>query len=203
MSNSYDGLLFDFDGVIADTEPLHWKSWVAALEPHGLHLKWEDYCRFCRGTAATEMRDRFRVLFPDIDRIADLDSRYQAAKLQNFARLPVDPPIPPETVRLLCGLRNVRVGLVTTAMRPIVEPALLAAGIRKVFHVFVFREDVVHPKPAPDAYLLAAERLSAGRVVVFEDTEPGAESARAAGLDVVMVPDCAALPALVRAYARS
>lgn len=194
---NYDGLLFDYDGVIADTEPLHWKSWCAALEPYGLSLSWEEYCRWCRGTAYTRMREPLERLNPAVSRVVDLESGYLEAKQRLFSRLADDPPIAAGTVRMLQNLRGLRAGLVTTAKRESVEPVLRAAGIYQIFQAQVYREDVEHPKPAPDAYLLGAQRLGARRILVFEDTLPGVEAARAAGLDVVFVEDCAQLDALV------
>ena len=202
---TYDGLLFDYDGVIADTEPLHWKSWCAALEPHGIRLTWADYCRYCRGIAYTSMRKPLENLNPAVARIADLEERYLEAKHAAFARLTDHPPIPAPTIAMLRELRGVRAGLVTTAQCRSVEPVLRAAGIHDCFQAFVYRDDVVHPKPAPDAYRLGAERLGASRILVFEDTNAGVESARAAGLDVVFVEECARLPDLVarELYSRS
>lgn len=195
---NYDGLLFDFDGVIADTEPLHWKSWRYGLSPHGIELTWDDYCRVCRGVAPTRMREVLEKLFPAVAAIQDLEDRYQEAKDRTFARLADNPPIPLQSICMLQELTGVRVGLVTTAMRATVEPVLHKVGIHSVFQAFVFREDVHKPKPAPDAYLLGAGRLGARHILVFEDTAAGMESARAAGLDVVLVDDCARLASIVR-----
>ncbi|MEO8662475.1 MAG: HAD family phosphatase [Bryobacteraceae bacterium] len=195
----YDGFLFDFDGVIADTEPIHWNSWRFALAPHGLDLSWDDYCRVCRGLAPSAMRPALRTVVPDVDRVPDLEDRYHQAKDEAFAHLADNPPITPETIAMLHGLRTViRAGLVTSAMRITVEPVLHKSGIHSVFDAFIYREDVTHPKPAPDAYRIGAERLGGKRILVFEDTPAGLESARAAGLDVVLVDDCARLPELVR-----
>lgn len=195
---NYDGLLFDFDGVIADTEPLHWKSWRYGLSPHGIELSWDDYCRVCRGVAPSRMREVLEKLFPAVAAFPDIEDRYHEAKDRAFARLADDPPIPAPSIRMLQELAGIRVGLVTTAMRATVEPVLHKVGIHAVFQAFVFREDVHRPKPAPDAYLLGAERLGARRILVFEDTAAGLESARAAGLDVVLVDDCARLASIVQ-----
>ncbi|MGA8510279.1 MAG: HAD hydrolase-like protein, partial [Candidatus Sulfotelmatobacter sp.] len=51
-------LVFDFDGVLADTESLHWKAWAILLASHGISLSWEDYCRFGRGVKDEQMIER-------------------------------------------------------------------------------------------------------------------------------------------------
>lgn len=131
----------------------------------------------------------------------NLIERYHKAKNEAFARLAEAHPITEETIHLLRDLQGrdgLRSGLVTTALGRIVWPVLQAAGLESVFDISVFGDDVPRPKPAPDAYLLAAQKLAARRVVVFEDTAPGMASARAAGLDVVQILDCRELGAVVR-----
>lgn len=194
----YDGLLFDFDGVVADTEPIHWKAWRSGLDPYGIDLSWEDYCRVCRGVAPSRMREALRVLFPAVVAVPELEQRYLEAEDAAFACLAEDPPIPRESVEMLRSLTGVSAGLVTSARRDTVEPVLRKVGIEAAFRTFVFREDVQRPKPAPDAYLLGAQRLGGSRILAFEDTVAGVESARAAGLDVVLVKDCLRLADLVR-----
>jgi beta-phosphoglucomutase len=194
----YDGLLFDFDGVLADTEPIHWRCWRQALEPGGFDLTWDDYCRLCRGVAARHMRAAMTRLWPEVAGYGHLEAGYHDAKEKAFAALADQDSIARETVELLHHLTGVRLGVVTTALQHVAEPVLRRAGILDVFHVHVYGRDVPNPKPAPDCYLLASRRLEARRVVVFEDTDAGLQSARAAGLDVVRVDHCADLPRLVR-----
>lgn len=194
----YDGLLFDFDGVLADTEPVHWGCWRQALEPAGLDLSWEDYCRVCRGVAARHMRAAMTALWPEVARFDKLEARYHDAKESAFAALADQDCIAAGTVAMLREVAGLRLGVVTTALQPIAEPVLRRAGILELFQVRVYGRDVRNPKPAPDCYLLASERLGARRAVVFEDTSAGMESARAAGLDVVFVEECGRLPELVR-----
>jgi HAD superfamily hydrolase (TIGR01509 family) len=198
----YDGLLFDFDGVLADTEPVHWRCWREALQPVGFVLSWEDYCRVCRGVAARHMRATMTALWPGVAEFGELEERYHVAKERAFAVLAEQDCIAAETVSVLRELAGLRLGVVTTALRPIAEPVLRRAGILDLFHVHVYGRDVKNPKPAPDCYLLASERLGARRAVVFEDTAAGMESAKAAGLDAVYVEDCGRLPELVRQAVR-
>jgi len=199
----WDGLLFDFDGVIADTEPLHWRCWSSALARYGFALDWLAYCAHCRGVAPSRMRRALAALTDVVDQIPDLEEQYAACKESSFALLKDHPPVCVETISLLQGLRGFRIGLVTTAARAVVEPVLAATGILEVFAVAVYGEDVQRHKPAPDAYTLARKRLGARRTLVFEDTEVGAASAKAAGLEVVLVKDCVKLADLVREAVRN
>lgn len=135
-------------------------------------------------------------------KIPDLEQQYTVSKERSFARMASNPPVYPETAALLQSLPEYKIGLVTSASRSIVEPVLEAAGILRVFQALVFGGDVARHKPAPDAYLLAGRRLGANRIVVFEDTDAGIESANAAGFDAVRVTDCRTLAALVRGTLR-
>src|SRR5271168_2810939 len=55
MHSQPESLIFDFDGVLADTEPLYWKAWRELLLPHGIELSWEEYCRIGRGVKDDQM----------------------------------------------------------------------------------------------------------------------------------------------------
>ena len=55
LGNMPQALVFDYDGVLADTEPLHWRSWAALFRPYGVELTWEEYCRIGRGVSDIQM----------------------------------------------------------------------------------------------------------------------------------------------------
>ena len=94
-------------------------------------------------------------------------------------------PIPQETIKLLTTLGAYRLGLVTSSERSKVEPILRASAIYEKFDAMVFGEDVTVHKPAPDPYLLVAQKLGVSTGIAFEDSRPGLESALAAGFKVV------------------
>ncbi len=188
-------LAFDYDGVIADTEGLHWKSWAELLSKYGLIYSWDDYCQFGRGV------DDRRICEVMAGRVSGL----KAAELleRNLARKDLvrtwsmeSNPISPETVKMLAALSAYPLGLVTSSCRREVEPILHAAGIHELFADRVFGEDVIATKPAPDPYLLIASKLGEAGIA-FEDSQAGMESARAAGFTVVMVEHPSNLPRLV------
>ncbi|MGP8271562.1 MAG: HAD family hydrolase [Terracidiphilus sp.] len=179
-------LVFDYDGVLADTEPLHWKSWAALFRPLDVELTWEEYGRIGRGVS-------------DIQMFASL--------VKNAPRLPVDElmllnlerrrmvlewslaesPIPRETIELLAALEAYRIGLVTSSDRADVEPVLRASGIYDKFDAIVFGNDVAAHKPAPDPYLLIAKKLGVSTGTAFEDSNSGMKSALAAGFNAVRI----------------
>ena len=194
----WEALIFDFDGVIADTEPYHWQSWVELLAPRGFDLNWDDYCRECRGVAESRMLQALERLTPAAREWTDLPQHYPERKRRVLERVTADPPIAPATVDMLHRLNGYRVGLVTSALEEHVAPVLRHTGIYGCFHALVYANEVRHHKPAPDPYLLAANKLGVTSGLAFEDSPFGIESARAAGLDVVRVDDPAQLADLVR-----
>jgi beta-phosphoglucomutase len=67
----YDGIFFDFDGVLADTEPVHWQCWSTILSRYGIDLSWEHYERECIGVSDRDMLDALRRL---AERPVDLET---------------------------------------------------------------------------------------------------------------------------------
>lgn len=174
-------MLFDFDGVLADTEPVHHRAWNQTLEPLGIQLDWADYQSNFVGVA-DEVALRQRLQLRDQD---GLVSRKQALFRQGLAEAE---PILPDTIALLQELRNVyKLAVVSSSYLSEVEPALIRAGIRPCFQFLITGEDVQNFKPSPEPYLLAAKRLGARRPLVIEDSEAGVASGLAAGFEVLRV----------------
>jgi HAD superfamily hydrolase (TIGR01509 family) len=97
-------------------------------------------------------------------------------------------PIPQATIKLLSTLGAYRIGLVTSSERLDVEPILRASAIYEQFDAMVFGEDVAANKPAPEPYLLIAQKLEVRTGIAFEDSQSGLESgALAAGFKVVKI----------------
>lgn len=101
-------------------------------------------------------------------------------------RVAADPPIRPETVRLLECLKNCcKLAVVSSSDRSEIEPPLKRANIYHWFQTLVCGTEVRHLKPAPDPYLRAAELLGARHPLVVEDSETGAAAGLAAGFEVL------------------
>jgi beta-phosphoglucomutase len=197
-NSKYDAILFDFDGVLADTEPVHWQCWVEIIEPFGIELPWEVYSRKCIGVSDRKM---IEALASEARTPVDPEliwQQYDEKKRRFRERIIPANPVSVAATDLVMALCDYKLGLVTSSGRSEVEPVLEAAGIRTCFHAAVFGGDVQRLKPAPDPYLKAAELLGASRPLVIEDSDAGCESGRAAGFDVLRVATADEMPVLVR-----
>lgn len=194
-----DALFFDFDGVLVDSEPVHYQCWREIVRPLSIDLTWDYYRRACIGVTDRAMLEALVRAAQAPVTLDQLWPHYPRKKALFRERMLRRVPIPDDVKALLAELyRHYRLALVTSSGRAEVEPLLEAAGVRGFFHTLVFGEDVARHKPAPDPYLLAARRLSVQRPLVFEDSAAGLESARAAGFQVIQVSKPGELASLVR-----
>ena len=181
MDLKYDALLFDFDGVLADTERVHHRAWNQTLEPLGIQLDWEAYQKNFVGVA-DEVALRERLKLDDRD---GLVARKQAL----FRRgLEESQPFLADTAQLLKDLFCIyRLAVVSSSYKSEVEPPLIRVGLRQYFQMLITGEDVQNFKPSPEPYLLAAERLGVTHPLVIEDSDAGVASGRAAGFEVLRI----------------
>jgi HAD superfamily hydrolase (TIGR01509 family) len=195
----FEAILFDFDGVLLDSEPVHCDCWREVLAPLGVTVTWEAYAAHCVGAADHDMMRVFaRLAQPPVD--PDLLWQYYPRKKQVFrARMAADPPFAPGLADFFAELAaGYKLGVVSSSARAEIEPLLEAAGIRQYLGTVVCGEDVERHKPAPDPYLLAGERLGIRRALVAEDSAAGLESARAAGFEGLRITDPARMMEKVR-----
>ena len=179
-------VLFDFDGVIADTENVHVAAWQRTF---GL-MGWQETDEACE--RAAEADDRVFAAEVFARRKVDGDVEGWVARKQELTlRLLADSPkVYPGAVALVRKLEGqVRLGVVTTTWLANVESVLRASGIFEAFELIVAKEDVRAAKPDPEGYRLALARLGlpGEEVAALEDSPGGIEAARAAGLRVVAV----------------
>ncbi len=195
----FEAILFDFDGVLADTEPVHHLCWAQALAPHGIDLDWETYRDHCVGRPDRELVALVAARAGFEDRIDRLWAEYPRKQELFRQRMLAGPPISAEVIELLNSLGAYRLAIVSSTSRAELEAALIRAGIRDRFAALVSAEDVERHKPAPDPYALAAERLNVRCALVVEDSQAGLASGRAAGFEVLLIPEARRLPELLRA----
>ncbi len=197
---SWDAVLFDFDGVLADTEPIHYSCWREILEPYGIQLRWDFYQKQCVGVSDRLMIHQLASERTPPIPFEEIWPEYLRKQTMFRAHLESDPPFLPQTLQMVKDLSAVyRLAVVSSSGRSEVEPPIERAGIRPCFQAFVCGKEVPNLKPAPDPYLRAAELLGVSRPLVIEDSDAGVASATAAGFDVLRVTNAANTAAEVRA----
>lgn len=183
----YDAIFFDLDGTLIDTERLAFGAGRAAFAAMG-HDDIDDLLHRLIGIDLPTAQNMIRGHLPQID-LADLDRHWGA----HFdAAMAAEVPLKSGAADLVADLATRHdLALVTSSGRTHAMDKLERSGLLPAFRTIITREDVTATKPAPDPYLLAATRLGASpaRCLVFEDSEPGAESAHRAGMRVVQVID--------------
>jgi HAD superfamily hydrolase (TIGR01509 family) len=186
IPGALNGVLFDLDGTLIDTMPLHYQAYRRTFLEMGLSLSPEGFYGNVGGTAM-ETIPRFLAGREAPWSIAEIHERKkrELAVLLEEADLVVLP-----TALLLPLLRGrVPMAVATSGARPGVEQMLGRLGWLETFQAVVTAEDVRNGKPAPEVYLEAARRIGvpASECLAFEDTDDGVASARAAGTTVVDV----------------
>ena len=177
--------IFDFDGIIADTEYLHYLAMNEILEPLGCGFSWEtyqtDYIGFDDRDAFREAHKTAGTLLLDeaLPRLVD----HKAIAFLRIIEEEDVPSIPGAVDTIRAAAEKGPVALCTGALLSDVEPLLAKFSIRECFDAIVTAEQVAHSKPDPESYRLAAERLGVPpeQCLAIEDTPTGLTSAREAG----------------------
>jgi beta-phosphoglucomutase len=186
-----DAVVFDFDGVLANTEPLHLRVYQMLSAEHGFSFTADEYYSRYLGfddVGVFEALSRDKGLRVDGDRMAALIER-KTVLFQSLVR--ESPVLFPGTAECLRAMRaTCPIAIASGALSHEIALILTSAGLDGLVPVVVAAGDTPRGKPAPDPYRLAMERLSAaaGRhlrpeaSVAIEDSRWGLESARDAGL---------------------
>ena len=185
-------LIFDFDGLIVDTEVPDFESWRELYEEHGCHLDFDAWA-VCIGLSTSAMSfnpldELERQLGREIDRDA-IRARRRKRYLELVAAQPLLPGVA-ERIAEAKGL-GLKLGVASSATRDWVTGHLTQRGLIDYFDCVRCVEDVQRAKPDPDVYLAALGAIGAepGRAIAFEDSPNGALAAKRAGLYCVAVPN--------------
>jgi HAD superfamily hydrolase (TIGR01509 family) len=182
---SIQAIIFDMDGVLIDSEPLHHAAMNAVLAP--LHHRVDDAeYRIYIGASAAYTWEQIAAAH----RLPDPPAAYMARYDEAVCAVVAEQGVPmPGLLPLLADLRAAGVPLAVASSSPArwVEVTLGCIGVRDYFAVVVSGEQVAHSKPAPDIFLRAASLLGVtpSGCLVIEDSARGLEAARAAGMFAV------------------
>jgi beta-phosphoglucomutase len=199
-STDIQAVLFDFDGVLVDSEPIHFAAWQDALRPLGVEIRAEDFLQRFIGL---EDKEAVRLVAEEQVPPRPLEELWPAfdAKQRIFAdRSQQMPLVPQQTRDVIHDLKRAgyKVAVVTSSSRAEVLPLLKKAGIGGALDGAVFADDVTRKKPHPEPYLKAKHLLQAERALVMEDSDAGQTAARAAGCEVIRVTDVEQVASQIR-----
>lgn len=190
-------VIFDFDGVLFDSEPIRFRAGVEALGEIGVTLAWEDFVGHWLGrTDEAGLRELLGTRY--VAEGAHVVERRNAIYEQ---RLDEVQPFADAGRFLRRVPQGIRLAIATGSRRAEVESILWRAVMTQSFHAIVTAEDYGTPKPAPDPFLAAARllQLSPASCLVIEDSPAGVSAAQAAGMPVVAVERGRGLPGLEQA----
>ena len=185
--NTPKGIIFDCDGTLADTMPLHWRAWQAITRRHKLHFPVDRFYEL----GGVPTRDILKMLSREqgvpIDHVA-----VALEKENEYLRLIAQV----EPVEVVVGIAREYYGTTPLAVasggtKKVITQVLEHLGILELFDVIVTSEDVTLQKPAPDIFLEAARQMGVApaHCRAYEDTDLGLQAIRAAGMEAVDVRD--------------
>lgn len=188
-AGEFAGYIFDLDGTLVDTMPLHYRAWNRAMQHAGLKEELDEDMFYSLGGVPSR---RVAKIFADhyglsVD-VEKVFHQKEALFLELRAEMKLIEAVVAFARRAVA--HGVPVSVASGGPRDIVRHTLELMHLHTLFPVVVTPEDVAHGKPAPDMFLLAAKkmRVPPARCLVFEDADPGIQAAVAADMQWVRVP---------------
>ena len=187
---SFDGVVFDADGTLFDTENLMYEVWVEVGEEMNFPYpgrEYLDYVGLNRAAVLSLMRERYGEGFDGAEFMVRCVARLsQRIEVEGV-------PLKPGVREILTFLkeRNIPIGLATSTHRVRTQRRLELCGLTDYFQAVTTGDEVAKGKPDPEIYLTTCEKLGLDptRALAVEDSRNGILSARAAGMSVAMIPD--------------
>ncbi len=188
-------LLFDLDGTLIQSDPLHFAVFAEMFAERGREITWEWYVAHVHGTHNLES---FPVLFPgeDAQRLSDeKEARFRDRLSMGQTPMPGAPALID-----LAGAQGWGVAVVTNAPRINAEHMLSAIGLRSRFETVIIGDECARGKPDPEPYVAAMRALGVApaAAIAFEDSASGLQSARASGAYTVGIRSSATAEELMR-----
>ncbi|QBG49254.1 HAD family phosphatase [Verrucomicrobia bacterium S94] len=185
-------VIFDFDGIIVDSEPMHFRAFNEVLNPLEIEISWKEYCEVYIGF---DDRDAFREAFKlKRKKVSSRDIKHlikqKAEVFQHYIHSGEVTPLP-GAVELIKSIPvRLPLALCSGALREDIDPIIKNLGIDGCFDQIITAEDTPKSKPDPAPYILTCKKLNIGdpsTAVAIEDTPAGIMSAKGAGLKVLAV----------------
>ena len=177
-------VIFDFNGTLSDDEPLLCELFMHLFAEHGRPMSAQEYFDQLAGLSDPEIvKTWLGEDHPDVEAVI-------GERVRRYREAAADGSTVHDHVReaVRYAAERAPLAICSGAARDEIEPVVKAAGIAGCFRAIVTSDDVIHGKPDPEGYVKALALLGAGpaQAVVFEDTEAGVASARAAGVGRVL-----------------
>lgn len=185
MMTDVRGLIFDCDGTLADTMPLHWRAWQLVTRKYQLEFPEDRFYEM----GGVPSRDILRMLSMEQDRPLDPLQASEEKEEAYLRTLHLVGPMPLVVKIARDNHGRLPMAVASGGTRLVIEKVLTHLGIRHLFDAVVTSEDVVNQKPAPDIFLEAARLIDVPpeQCRAFEDTDLGLRAIRAAGMAAVDV----------------
>lgn len=179
------GLIFDCDGTLVDSMPLHWRAWDTVCQRHGIDFAEERFYAM-GGVPSKKILGMLKT-----EQGLDFDPA-QVSREKEEAYLPLMREvklIEPVAEIARANYGKIPLGVATGGRTQFIRPLLEGLGVMDWFDALVTSDDVENPKPAPDTFLKAAALMGvpAEDCRAYEDTDLGMEAIRAAGMKAVDV----------------
>jgi putative hydrolase of the HAD superfamily len=182
------GLIFDFDGLLIDTEMADYQSWVEVYQEYGLDYPLADFQKIIgRYTAVPVPLDQLERLKGALDRDV-VDAR----RMERSVELALQQPLLPGVIAYLEDAH--RLGLLTaiasSSPRDWLDRFLIPRDLTRHFNVILTGDVVREVKPSPELFMTAIQKLSIApaEALIFEDSVNGLKAARAAGIRCIIIP---------------
>ena len=185
------GIIFDFDGLIVDTEWPVFQSWVEIFDFFGVELPFDQWSTII-GTSSHEHFDPFAMIERQVGQTLDrqnLLEKRRARELEMVADQPILPGV--EEILRNAKVLNLKLGIASSSDRDWVAGNLARLGLLEYFDVIHTSDDVERTKPDPSLYQLALQSLGLSPIeaIVLEDSPNGVIAAKDAGIFTIAVPN--------------